>query len=57
MGCRHLAAQQALVLQWGTEPVPHEAEQVDQAPPALVLSRGAEPVPHGAVPWVGHGQW
>jgi hypothetical protein len=50
-----LAAQQALVLQWGTEPVPHEAEQVDQAPPALVLPRGAEPVPHEAVPWVGHG--
>ena len=52
-----MAAQQALVLHWDTEPVPHEAEQVDQAPPALVLSRGAEPVPHEAVPWVGHGQW
>ena len=37
--------------------MPHEAEQVDEAPPALVLQRGAEPVPHGAVPWVGPGQW
>ena len=52
-----MAAQQALVLQWGIEPMPHEAEPVDQAPQALVLQRGAEQVPHEAVPWVGHGHW